>query len=146
MKQIFNWRKATVADIEADDLLEGATKLHVLSYKMAGKDVKSIGKKDQYERIRKFFQHHIDNQIPIVFHNGIGYDIPLVEKILGMDLSELMVIDTLGLSWHLNPERNSHGLDSFFPDYGIKKPVVEDWVGITEDEQEIIDYYEENAC
>ena len=136
MKTITNWRQATVADIEADNLLDNATLMHVLSYKLAGKPVKSIDKTDQYERIRKFFQYHIDNKIPIVMHNGISYDAPLVEKILGMDLSELMVIDTLGLSWHLNPDRKSHGLDSFFGDYNIAKPPVDDWVNITYEEAE----------
>lgn len=134
MKKITNWQKATVVDIEADDLLEGATKIHVLSYKLAGKEVKSIGKKNQSERVKKFFKHHTDQQIPVVMHNGISYDAPLVEKILGIDLSELMVIDTLGLSWHLNPNRPSHGLDSFFPDYGIEKPKVSDWQNLSFDE------------
>lgn len=127
MKEITNWQNATVADIEADDLLDNATLMHVLSYKMAtGNEVKSI-RGDNANRIKKFFQHHIDNKIPLVMHNGIGYDVPLVEKLLGMDLSELMLIDTLGLSWHLNPDRARHGLDSFFEDYGIAKPKIDDW-------------------
>ena len=94
MKNITNWRQATVADIESDNLLDDATLIHVLSYKMFGKEVKSIDKKDQYKRIAKFFQHHIHKKIPIVLHNGISFDIPLVEKILEIDLSDLMVIDT----------------------------------------------------
>lgn len=136
MKKITNWRNATVADIEADNLLDDATLMHVLSYQVFGKEVKSIDKKEQDRRIIKFFRHHIDNGIPIVLHNGISYDIPLVEKLLGIDLSELMVIDTLGLSWHLNPKRPKHGLDSFFDDYGIAKPPVSDWINITYDEAE----------
>lgn len=123
MKQITNWRKATVADIEADGLLDEATEIHVLGYNMLGK-VGSLRGRTEADRIRKFFQHHIDNKIPVVLHNGIGYDIPLVEKILGMDLTKLMVVDTLSVSWYLNTERNLHGLDSFFTDYGIAKPKV----------------------
>lgn len=136
MKPIFNWRKATVADIEADNLLDEATLMHVLSYQMVGGAIKSIDKTNQYERIQKFFQHHIDNEIPIVMHNGISYDVPLVEKILGMDLSKLMLIDTLGLSWYLNFDRKIHGLDSFLEDYGIKKPPVDDWENLTYEEYE----------
>lgn len=132
MKTITNWQKATVADIEADNLLKEATLIHVLSYQMEGKDsVNSIDKKNQKERIRKFFQHHIDKGIPIVMHNGIGYDVPLVEKLLGMDLSGLMLIDTLALSWYLNFDRKSHGLDSFHEDYGIEKPKIDDWENLT---------------
>jgi hypothetical protein len=125
-----------VADIESDNLLDEATLLHVLSYQILGKEVKSIDKTEQARRIVKFFQHHIHKKIPIVFHNGISFDIPLVEKILGIDLSELMVIDTLGLSWHLNPKRKLHGLASFFEDYGIAKPKVTDWEGLTHEEYE----------
>lgn len=131
MKKITNWQAATVADIEADNLLKEATKIHVLSYQMQGKEVKSIDKERQYDRIRKFFQHHIDKGIPLVMHNGIGYDVPLVEKLLGMDLSKLMLIDTLALSWYLNFNRKSHGLDSFHADYGIEKPKIDDWENLT---------------
>lgn len=144
MKQITNWRNATVADIEADNLLDEATLIHVLSYQMVGKGVKSISKRDQKARVVKFFQHHIHKGIPIVFHNGISFDIPLVEKLLGIDLTELMVIDTLGLSWHLNPDRRLHGLDSFFDDYGIAKLEVrqDQWQGLTDEDKEVIEYYE----
>ena len=123
MKLITNWRKATVADIEADALLDDATKIHVLSYDMLGK-TGSLSGEEESERIKKFFKHHLDNKIPIVMHNGIGYDAPLVEKLLGIDLSNLMLIDTLSISWYLNTDRKVHGLDSFFNDYGIAKPKV----------------------
>ncbi len=131
MKLITNWRNATVADIEADALLDDATKIHVLSYEMqAGGE----GSFPEYERLTKFFKYHIDNKIPIVMHNGIMYDVPLVEKLLGLDLSGVMLIDTLSVSWYLNTERMMHGLDSFFADYGIAKPKIDDWEGLTYEE------------
>lgn len=132
MKQITNWRKATVADIEADALLEDATKIHVLSYDMLGKVGNLSG--TESERIKKFFEYHINNNIPVVMHNGISYDVPLVEKLLGVDLSKLMLIDTLSISWYLNIERQKHGLDSFFQDYGIAKPKVDDWENLSYEE------------
>ena len=133
MKQITNWRKATVADIEADALLDEATKIHVLSYHLFGGNAGSLSG-SELERVIKFFNYHLDDKIPVIMHNGISYDIPLVEKLLGLDLSNLMVIDTLSLSWYLNTERNSHGLDSFFEDYGIAKPKIDDWENLTYDE------------
>ncbi len=136
MKKIFNWRNATVGDIEADGLLDVATRLHVLSYQMQGKSVSSFNANSQEDRIRGFFQWHIDNKVPVVFHNGIWFDIPLVEKLYKMDLSKLMVIDTLPLSWYLNISRQKHGLDSFFEDYGIAKPKVDDWENLSYEEYE----------
>lgn len=135
MKQITNWASATVFDIEADDLLEGATKMHVLSYKMKNMEIKSI-KGDDHSAIASFFKFHIEQGIPMVAHNGITYDVPLVEKILKVDLSKLMVVDTLLLSWALSPKRVKHGLDSFFDDYGIAKPPITDWQGLTYEEYE----------
>lgn len=131
MKLITNWQNATVCDLEADALLDKATKIHVLSYEMqAGGE----GSFPEYTRIKKFFEYHISNKIPLVMHNGIGYDVPLVEKLLGLDLSEVMLIDTLSISWYLNTDRQVHGLDSFFLDYGFAKLKIDDWEGLSYEE------------
>jgi hypothetical protein len=127
LKPIYNWKLATVADLESDNLLDLATKLHVLGFQMNEKDIKTFRGSTEGERIVKFFQWHVDNEIPIVMHNGISFDVPLMEKLFGIDLSKLMLIDTLALSWYLNPDRRQHGLGTFWEDYGIEKPVVEDW-------------------
>lgn len=134
MKQITNWRQASVADFEGDGLLPTATMMHVMSYQireMSGElsRVHTIRRDDAnyVERVAKFFKYHIDKRIPIVMHNGIGFDVRFVEKVLGLDLTGLMVIDTLALSWYLSPDRNMHGLDSFFEDYGIAKPPIDSW-------------------
>lgn len=119
--------------MEADGLLDEATKIHVLSYNMLGKTGNLSGEKES-ERIKKFFQYHIGTKTPIVMHNGITYDVPLAEKIYGIDLSELMLIDSLSLSWYLNTDRQIHGLDSFFADYGIAKPKIDDWENLSYEE------------
>lgn len=128
MKRIKNWRQATVSDFESNGLLDEATCIWVQSLQMAGGEVKSIDGRE-HGRMIKFFNYHMDNEIPVVFHNGISFDIPLAEKILGINLDRLMVIDTLAVSWYLSPERQIHGLDSFFGDYGIAKPPIADWTG-----------------
>lgn len=133
MKKITNFRKSTVSDLESDGLLDEATKLHVLSYHMANGRNASI-KGDDLPRLKVFFQWHLDNKVPLVFHNGIGFDIPLCEKLLEMDLSEIMLIDTLGVSWYLNTGREMHGLATFLEEYGIKKPDIEDWENLTYEE------------
>src|SRR5690606_627536 len=134
MKEIVNWEKATVFDVEADGLLEEATKLHVMSFQMQDKQINSFNAKTQEDRIKTFFIWHMENKIPVVAHNGIWYDVPLIEKLYGMDLSSLMVIDSLALSWYLNTNRPKHGLDSFHEDYGIAKPKVDDWENLSYEE------------
>ncbi len=134
MKKIYNYKMATVADLESDGLLFEATKIHVWGFKMAGKGITTFRGATEENRIRAFFQYHIDNKIPLVGHNFISFDIPLFEKLYKIDLSELMVIDSLALSWYLNHDRKIHGLDSFFSDYGIKKPEIaeDDWAFVSE--------------
>lgn len=142
MKGLKNLRSATVFDCETTGLRFQADKIHVLSFKMKGKSIQSISGND-YERMRSFFKWHIENEVPVVAHNGICYDIPVMEELLEIDLSDLMVIDTLPISWYLNVTRSAHGLATFHEDYGIEKPPIDDWVGVTEDEEEIYNYYGE---
>lgn len=166
MKHITNWRKASVCDLEANGLLHDVSEMHVMSYKMhspklEGAFVEATIRRDKADRqgrdykqqVVAFFKYHIDNGIPVVMHNGIGYDAPAVYKLLGpeleaagVDLSALMVIDTLALSWYLSPERNLHGLDSFFEDYGIAKPKIDSWEqGEDETLEEFLDRMQ-NRC
>lgn len=133
MKKITNWKNATVADLEADALLDEATLIHILCCELQDGKTFDIQGED-HQRIQKFFQYHIDNGIPIVIHNGITYDIPLIEKLLGVDLSEVMLIDSLYVSWYLYFNRMKHGLDSFFEDFGIAKPKIDDWQNLTREE------------
>ena len=135
MKKVTNWQKATVFDCESDGLLEEATKYHVLSFKMHGKEIHSI-RGDNTKRLKDFFLWHMNNGIPLVAHNAISFDIPLAEKLLELDLSSLMVVDTLFLSWYLNTSRRMHGLGTFLEDYGVEKPEVEDWENLTYEEYE----------
>lgn len=133
MKEITNWQNATVFDTETDGLLNQVTKFHVLSCQLVSGSKSSVRGGD-LGRLRKFFQYHLNNNIPVVAHNGISFDVPVSEKLLDIDLSKLMVIDTLYLSWYLNIGRKQHGLDSFLEDYGIPKPPIENWEDLTYEE------------
>lgn len=132
MKQITNWRNATVADLEGDGLWETISMIHVVSFKLVGKDIASLPTKygKDYSRVKAFLEYHIKNKIPLVFHNGICFDVPVLEKFLDMDLSELMLIDTMPLSWYLNVKRKRHGLGWFNEEYGVEKPEIgeDEWL------------------
>ena len=69
----------------------------------------------------------------LIGHNIIRFDIPQVEKVLGVKIKAKLV-DTLALSWYLNFNRGSHGLEGYGVDYGVPKPVIEDWDSLTPEE------------
>lgn len=116
----------TVFDIETDGLLDDLTKIHVLSYSYDGKEVVSTG---DYDEMREFFEtHHY-----LIGHNIILFDIPAVEKVLGIKVKARLV-DTLALSWYVNHHRTKHGLEGYGEDYGVPKPVIKDWDSLTYEE------------
>ncbi len=116
----------TVLDIEADGLLETVTKIHCLSYaKVRDGVVIERGSIVKYRKIKKFLLA----QTTLVGHNIIKYDIPAVELILQIKV-EAKLIDTLGLSWYLYPNRIKHGLEWWGVDLGFPKPEITDWIGL----------------
>jgi len=115
----------TVFDIETDGLLEEATKIHVLCWMDKGE----LNWTHDYDRMRKFFTE----TETLVGHNIIRFDIPVVEKLLGIKVKAKLV-DTLALSWYLNHDRPRHGLEGYGEDYGVPKPKIGDWNNLTPEE------------
>lgn len=116
-----------VFDLECDGLYDEVTKIHVLSYTTDGKDYHSLF---DYDDIKDFFAN---NKI-LIGHNVIRFDVRVVEKVLGIDLSKHKLYDTLPLCWYLDHDRLKHGLEGYGEDYGIPKPVVTDWESLTPEE------------
>ncbi|AUR99134.1 coil containing protein [Vibrio phage 1.262.O._10N.286.51.A9] len=63
----------------------------------------------------------------LIFHNGITFDGEAL-KFFGYDMSETDILDSLPLSWYLNPTRKLHGLESWGETFGVPKPPVTDWI------------------
>ena len=116
----------TVYDIETDGLLDELTKIHVLSYSDDGKTVHHT---HDYDEMREFFA----TRKVLVGHNHVRFDIPAVEKVLGIKVNARL-IDTLALSWYLHHDRMKHGLEGYGEDYGVPKPVIKDWNTLTPQE------------
>jgi hypothetical protein len=121
-----------IFDIEADNLLEEATKIHCLSI---GKVLKSgelkIVSTTDYEEMRNFF---LNKDITKVGHNILRYDTLVVEKLLDIKVPTKNLIDTLPLSWVLYPQLNSHGLEAWGNLLGISKVDISDWHNLTTEE------------
>lgn len=71
----------------------------------------------------------------LIGHNIIRWDIPTLERLLDIKI-EAKLIDTLAISFYLEPHRQKHGLESYGEDFGVKKPVIDDWENQTQEEYE----------
>ena len=121
-----------VFDIEADNLLEKATKIHCLSIGkvMKNGDVKVVSTTD-YDVMRDFF---LRKDITKVGHNILRYDTLVAEKILDIKVPTGCLIDTLPLSWVLYPNNMKHGLEFWGEVLGTEKVQIEDWNNLSVEE------------
>ena len=115
-----------VFDVEADGLLDDATKIHCLSYTSDGQTINTLFDYNQMQDL-------LLSQSGLIGHNIVRYDIPLLEKILNIKI-KARLFDTLPMSWVLNYNRPKHGLESFGEDFGIPKPVIDDWHNLTQED------------
>lgn len=106
-----------VFDLEADGL--DPTKIYCLSYSASDGEVKTL---TDYDEMRKLF----NEATCIIGHNIRRFDIPVVERLLSTSIT-CRVIDTLALAWYLEPQRPKYGLATYGDQFGVAKPVVEDW-------------------
>lgn len=109
--------KLAVFDLECDGLKP--TKIHCVSVQLGDKLDSTV----DYERMKKLFSRE---DFVFIAHNGIRFDIPVLERILGITV-KAKVVDTLALSWYLEPQRIKHGLEGWGEDFGVPKPPIEDW-------------------
>lgn len=116
-----------IFDLEGDGLLNTVTKIHCLSYHNIENG--ESGSITTYDGIRSFLL----NQEVLIGHNIIRFDIPVIEKILGIEI-KAKLIDTLAFSWYLYPERRRHGLEYWGETFGVLKPVVKDWKNLSIEE------------
>ena len=121
-----------VFDIETDDL--NATKVWCI-----------VAQNPDTGEIFKFPPHKLEEGYQflttadrLIGHNIVGFDIPMVEKFGGVDLSKKEVIDTLILSRLFNPTRGGgHSLENWGYKLNYKKIEFEEY---TEYTPEMLEY------
>ena len=114
-----------VFDTETNGLAYDCDKMHILSYTYDGKAYHSTA--DYYE-MRKFF---MQEDTLFVCHNSVPFDMVVVNRVLGLEMDYKKFVDTLALSWFLEPKRDKHGLGSYQKESGVEKPQVDDWENVT---------------
>ena len=116
-----------VIDIETDGLV--STKIHVMSvgYKNDEGEWKITSTND-YDKMIDVITNP-DNVI--IGHNFKTFDAVELERVLDVKV-EAEIVDTLAISWYILPNRKkAFGLAAFGEDYGIPKPKIDDWEGLT---------------
>jgi len=118
-----------VADIEADGLLDTVAniwQISIIDYDT--KEAFSYNDQGSHGTIAEGLERMRVNLDPVVWHNGLGYDLWAIKKVLGTVLDWRKVIDTLTLSRLGNPVRpGGHSLANWGEILGYPKVVHEDW-------------------
>jgi len=108
-----------VFDIEADGL--DPTQIWcIVAVETTTNSVRSFGP-DQLQEGLEYLQ----SATKLVGHNIVGYDLPVIKKLMGVDLEPgRKIVDTLVLSRLFNPTREGgHGLESW--GYRLRSPKIE---------------------
>ncbi len=118
-----------VFDIEADGLLNNATKLWcIVLYDLETKvSTTYTNEKEGYARLSAALDL-MSKADSLIGHNIYAYDLPLLKKLHGFEYHG-KVTDTLILSQLLNFSRKGgHGLASWGENLGVAKPIQEQWL------------------
>ena len=120
--------KEVVFDIEANGLQPD--KIWCIVAKPLNEPVVSFGP-DKIEKGIKYLQ---DADV-LIGHNILGFDIPVIDKLYGVDLSKHKIKDTLVMSRLFNPVReNGHSLKTWGYIVGFpKNEQPEDWDSFSQD-------------
>ena len=121
------------ADVESDGFLDVITKLHCLTVQELNPYMKEIGELTTIVKYGDMIPIMESPDNMLVFHNGYSFDGPAYEKVTGRKV-KAEIIDTLLLSWYLYPKLRLHGLAFWGEEFGVPKPKIDDWEGLTLEE------------
>ena len=129
--------KSLVFDIETDDLK--ATKIWCISALDVDTEVQvSFGPSQLQEGLQL-----LKDADKLIGHNIIGFDIPVIKNLTGVDLTDKNIVDTLVLSRLFNPVREgNHGLERW--GYALGSPKIE-FDEYTKYSKEMLKYCEQDV-
>ena len=122
--------KQIVFDIEANGL-DPDTVWCIIAYEREAKEYIEWSKEDLH-----LFKDWIKEQdeLEVIGHNIIGYDIPVLERLLDVDFSKCKVTDTLVMSRLAEPSRlGGHGLENWGQLLNQPKGEHSDWLNFSQD-------------
>lgn len=120
--------KRIVLDIESDGLLDEITQI----WCVCTKDVDTGEEVDFPPSRLDQLATYLQGVHTIIGHNIISFDVPALDKILGIDLSDKKLVDTLLMSKLFNPDRGAHSLDYYGKELEDRKIEFHDWAQYSE--------------
>lgn len=113
-----NLEKYWAVDVEGDPI--PSTRIWVITCKnIATKEELRIR---DYDAIRKWFDERIREGCKFIAHNGIGYDFPTLNRIIGTRITMSMIIDTMIMSMLYSPSiEGGHSLAAWAKRLGTQK-------------------------
>lgn len=135
-------QRVVVADLEADGFLDKATTVWCGAFKdIKTKELVTFDPRDK-NYIQKMLSF-LDSIDVLIMHNGIYYDLPLLNKLYGYEFKG-KVVDTLWMSRLQNPKRKvpyncpnktcgPHSVEAWGYRLGRGKPEHNDWSRFSED-------------
>ena len=82
---------------------------------------------------REEIQAWLNQGHTFIMHYGSLFDFEAL-KLLGYDTSKTRLIDSVALSWYLEPNRVIHGLEQYGVEFGVPKPPIADWENLSQEE------------
>lgn len=117
--------KQLVFDIETDGLKP--TVIHCIVAVNLDTNERLIYRSD-HDNIGQFVSLLEAEPLTLIGHNVVGYDIPVIERLLGVNCSKHNIVDTLVLSRLANPSRDGgHSLKNLSRGTQDEKTHHEDW-------------------
>lgn len=131
--------KYEIIDIEADGLADARVIWCLVSVNVGtGIATRFVG----MDAVRRYFRD-LPGDVIIVGHNALSYDIPTINRILGLNIPYGRVVDTLVLSQLYHPKlTNGHSLQAWGERLAYPKG---DWSKFDEYDPAMVDYCE-NDC
>ena len=131
---LYPWTNMFASDIETTGLLDQMAKQpNPRLHNMGAIEVASKTEKLMEWTERTRIQEFLDSGPTLIMHNGLCFDKEAL-TFLGYDVSKVEVIDTLFISWYLEPRRRLHGLEGYGEDFGVPKPIIENWETQTQED------------
>ena len=129
-----------IGDIETTGFIEDMkgleSDLHVLGIAYLDSDKKwNVKTTKNKVDVKKVFENPNNT---IVGHNFFMFDVPALEKIFKDINIQATILDSLLVAWYIEPNRikegKKYGLGNYGEEFGVKKPEIESWTGLTYEE------------